>query len=806
VSLTIDLDRRVITASVGDLVGESSTRAIGLNGSGLSRLWIGSELHRRLQQSLADNDPGYRTEVTLELEHQVDGWNVHLLGRADGVSYDNGRPVRVDEIKTLHFAVDLHNLYVEERLDRFRRQAALYAFMLTGDDPPPALRLILVDIVTTETRDEEVAWSPDVVRAWLRQQVHRLVAHEQRRLARLDQLRTSAELVPFPHPDQRPAQVTIGNAVTEALELGRHLLVRAPTGCGKTAAVLHPALKAALSHGHRLFVLTAKTLQQRIAVDTARAMQEGLFRSLQLRAKAKMCANAETICHEEFCPYAREYGVKLVRTQLVETLLADSDHQDPDEVFEASRNNEMCPFEVSLDLLPHVDMVVCDYNYVFDPVIGLGAVLHEGALRNAVLVIDEAHNLVDRSREYYSPQIRAETIRRAGEYLTTRSNPIFEDLAELVRELADLVGSWVDDAFEDDRPGEARTVFDPEAVSDLRIAFDGAMLTYFLFKREHELWIADDPVLELFFELTHFHRVLTLGGSEFVHLAQRASDGAESLRIFCLDASRFVGEILDASAGAVAMSATLEPFDFYRDLLGFDPHRTSTLVVPSPFPAENRLVIVIDDVDTTWRRRAAHYDRIASWIARLAHPQGNVLVLFPSYAFLDAISDRMTVPHHRILVQRPGSSDCDQREFLEALDNGRSHILLAVLGGIFAEGVDYPGRMLSQVIVVSPGLPQFNLERELLKAYYQEMYEHGFGYAYLIPGMTRVVQAAGRLIRSDTDRGVITLIGRRFLDPRYARLLPEEWLDDDPRSLLQPDPERAVREFFDSPSDLSWVY
>jgi DNA excision repair protein ERCC-2 len=797
VTLAIDLDRRLLTASVGDLVGETTTRAIGLSGSGLSRLWIGAELHRRIQTEFEAVEAGYRSEVAVETEIEVDGWTVRLFGRADGVVYDDEqRPTRVDEIKTMHFAVDLHNLYVEERLDRYRRQTALYAWMLSGDDRPAAARLILVDIVSTEEQEEEVRWSPDEVRVWLRQQLHRLVAREQRRVSRLAELREAAQLLPFPHPEMRPAQELISDRVDDALTSNRHLLIRAPTGCGKTAAVLHPALRAALSQGHRLFFLTAKTLQQRIAVDTAAAMQDGLFRSLQLRAKGKMCANTEMICHEEFCPYAKEYGVKLVRTRLVENLLDDHEHQDPDEIFDAAKNHEVCPFEVSLDLLPHIDLVVCDYNYVFDPVIGLGAVLHEGALRNAVLVIDEAHNLVDRSREYYSPTISSAQIHRALDYLATRSNAVFDNLAALVRELGDFVTSTIDNAFDDERSGEATTVFDHEIASDLRIAFDGAMLSYFLYKREHELWIADDPVLDLFFALTHFHRVLSLGGDEFVHLARREPEGAGSLRIFCLDAARFVGEILDESAGVVAMSATLEPFDFYRDLLGFDPHRTSSFYVPSPFPSENRLVMVIDDVDTTWRRRRAHYDRIASWISRLSHPGGNVLVLFPSYAFLDAVSDRLPPTTHRILIQQPGISDAEQRQIMNALGGDGNHLLLGVLGGIFAEGVDYPGRMLSQVIVVSPGLPQFNVERELLKAYYQEAYEHGFGYAYLIPGMTRVVQAAGRLIRSDSDRGVITLIGRRFVDPRYARLLPEEWLDDDPLSLLLPDPERAVREFF----------
>ncbi len=368
---------------------------------------------------------------------------------------------------------------------------------------------------------------------------------------------------------------------------------------------------------------------------------------------------------------------------------------------------------------------------------------------------------------------------------------------DLTREVRDRVAESLGDERHDEGPADLRL----EVISDLRIAFDGAILSYFLYKREHELWMANDPVLDIFFALTRFHRVLELGGDEFVYIAARTregeAEGAAKLKIFCRDASRFVGEILDGSASAIAMSATLEPFDFYRDLLGFDAHRTDELYVPSPFPPENRMVLAIEDVDTTYRHRAAHYDRIANWIARLAHPQGNVLTLFPSYKFLEAVHDRLPPLQHTVLAQQPGVSDAEQREVLDALGKGEPHVLLAVLGGIYAEGVDYPGDMLSQVIVVSPGLPQYNLERELLKGYYQEFYEHGFAYAYLVPGLTRVVQAAGRLLRSENDRGVIVLMGRRFNDPRYFRLLPEEWTFGDPAALTYEDPEAAVREFFE---------
>ncbi len=795
VPAAVDLEHRTITASVRDLAADQAQRSIGLGGGGLARLGIGQELHRRIQLQLAEDDPGYRTEVPLTARFEVDGWTLVVSGRADAVLYEGSSPVRVEEIKTLHFAVDLHTLYHQERLDRYRRQASLYAWMLGGEEVDA--RLLLVDIVTGEVVDEDIEWSGRTVESWLRQAVHRLAALEEQRLERTLRLRRAAALLPFPHPEPRPVQVEIGDAVAESLEQGRHLLLRAPTGCGKTAAVLHPALRTALEAGKRLFFLTAKTLQQRLAVDTARAMQGELFRSLQLRAKSKMCANSEVICHEEFCPYARDYGLKLVRTQIVPSLLDECRHQDPDRVFEAARENEVCPFEVSLDLLREAEVVVCDYNYVFDPNIGLAALLDGGALQDAVLVIDEAHNLVDRSREYYSPEIDSELLKSAATYLAGRDNAVFRELGSLVAELAELVGDTVAEALPDSEHGDRIVELVPDRVSELRIAFDGAMLAYFLYKREHELWLASDPTMDVYLALTRLHKVLVLGGDEFVHLATRTPEGVEKVKILCLDAARFVGAVLEESAGAVAMSATLEPFEFYRDLLGFDPHRTDELHVPSPFPDDNRLVLAIDDVDTTYRHRAAHYDRVAAWVTRLAHPQHNVLALFPSYRFLAAVADRIQCSHHRLLIQEPGATDAVQREVLDALSNGEPHLVLAVLGGVFAEGVDYPGRMLSQVIVVSPGLPQYNTERELLKAYYQEAYGHGFAYAYLVPGLTRVVQAAGRIFRSESDRGVIALLCRRFLDPRYAGLLPAEWIEDDPRSMLRPDPEDAVRSFFD---------
>lgn len=798
-TLALDFERRELRASVRELCGDGQARAVGLGGTGLSRMWLGSELHRRIQAHQADSEPGYRAEVPVEAVHRSDGWTVRLTGRADGVRFESGHAVRVDEIKTLHFAVELNSQFADDRLEPFRQQARLYAWALSSDEVTVEARLVLADIVTGEQRVQTVEWSRDAVSAWIQRQLRRLVRAEQRRLDSIERRRSSAASLRFPHERYRPGQETIVEAVQTSLEAGRHLLLQAPTGLGKTSAVLFPALRAALASGRRVFFLTAKTLQQRLAVETARAIQadEGLFRSLQLRAKANMCANTEMVCHEEFCPWAKEYGIKLVRSGLVPQLLEASAHQDPDSVFEAARNTVVCPFEVTLDLLPEVDLAICDYNYVFDPTIGLGALIGGGALKDAVLIVDEAHNLVDRSRDYYSPELRVEDLLRSLAVLSSRDNSVFRRLLELTEELAELVRLSVQRAVGDDRAGDAVISLDPEQFGQLRMELDGAMLQYFIYKRERDLWSADDPVLEVFLALTRFHRVLSLGGSEFVHLARRDRDSGDLIKIVCRDASRFIGAVLDEAAGVVAMSATMEPFGFYRDLLGFDAGHTDELSVPSPFPDANRLVVNLPEIDTTWRRRAAHHDAVASWITRLAPSGRNSLVLFPSYLYLQDVESRIVSVTHRVIAQRRGSSSEAQREVLEALAGSEPCVVLAVLGGIFAEGVDYPGDMLSQVVVVSPGLPQFNTERELFKAYYQEAYGHGFSYAYLIPGLTRVIQAAGRLIRSEHDRGVIVLVGRRFQDSRHARYLPAEWTRGDPTSLLCEDPEFTVRRFHD---------
>src|SRR5213075_2577475 len=287
---------------------------------------------------------------------------------------------------------------------------------------------------------------------------------------------------------------------------------------------------------------------------------------------------------------------------------------------------------------------------------------------------------------------------------------------------------------------------------------------------------------------------------ELAHIVERTPEGIK-LKIFCKDPSRFLGRIFDSAHATIALSATLEPFDFYRKTLGLPEDRSSELSLPSPFPRANRKIVVVPEVDTTYKERANHYARIAETVAEIAEAgDGNFLALFPSYAFLREVADRMPPLQKHVMLQRTDMTDYERNSFLDILRDRPKrggNLILAVSGGMYAEGVDYQGDMLSGVMVVGPALPQVSFEQELLKRYYDKQYGAGFEFAYLIPGMTRVVQSAGRVIRSETDVGVIALLCKRFTQESYTRFFPADWYEESPRELVSRKPASEIRAFFE---------
>jgi DNA excision repair protein ERCC-2 len=789
VALQVDLQKKTIMVSPGTLLAGPGRRIGFDRGEGFERLWIGQAVHRRVLGDHLATIPGYEVERGIRLTFPVDDFTGILEGRLDGRFEEDGRVV-VDEVKSLHFAEDLARLQDSPRLERFQLQLRWYMHAVAqAEKRQVAGRLVLADIETGATKIVPIAYEPGPILKDLTRRVRFLLDEffEERALA--EAKAAEAHSLAFPFPSFRPGQREMAAAATRTAERGEHLLVEAPTGIGKTAAALYPLLKSALESNRKLYVLTAKTTQQEIYTKTLGAIEGESFRSVRLRAKERMCANDVVLCHEEHCPYAKDYAAKLEASGLIDSLLASHRHLDPDTVFEASRAEEVCPFEVSLELAEKADVVIGDYNYVFDPVVALSSAKDPAALSESVLLVDEAHNLVDRGRGYYSPELSDAELAAMEARIGLSSAKSAWDASEAARRLRKLVADAVASLGEDG-PEAGLVDLDAERLDDLRLDMEALLVRHLAHMRAGGERVPEDPVLELYFTFARFHDVSKLAAPDgrpddaFDVIASRAP--SPRLSILCKDPSKLLAPILNAAAATVGMSATLAPPEFYRDLLGLDRERTCVLRLPSPFPKENRAILVAPHVDTTYAARRRGAPRLARLVADVACScPGNILALFPSYRFLDEVKTHLpALAGRRVLRPSNRSTELERTATLEALrDGGPPVLLFAVSGGVFAEGVDYPGEMLSAVVVVSPALPQVGFEQERMRQYFEERFEKGFEYAYVVPGMTRVVQSAGRLIRSESDVGVVVLACQRFLKEPYRRYLPPDWYLDEPDEL-----------------------
>jgi DNA excision repair protein ERCC-2 len=766
----IDHEARTLVCSVGDLVYETTYRRIGVErGDGFRRMWLGQDIHSRRAELRANEDPNYRAEVHVVHRVECRGWNVTVTGRVDGLSIEReAKRVTIEEVKSIHFDLELEALSRSDKLHRHLYQLLLYAYFLSSqpdfDGFEFAPQLVLIDLISGDTKVIDAEFDRGSVASTLEASIEALVEKIESAGALIAAKKAFADSLTFPYDAVRPHQDEIIAAVSHAVREREALLVSAPTGIGKTIAALYPAVRESLRAGKKLFYLTSKTLQQDAVIKALAMLNDGAFRVLRIRAKQKMW------------------------------------YFDPDITFEMAKSTEVCPFEVSLELIEQADVVVCDYNYIFDPYVGLKAYQQEHDYGDCVLIVDEAHNLVDRGRGYYSPEISEASFDEITRHLRSRNCWVegWEELLELLRDHMHAMA----ESLEDDAK-QAICEPDRDLFVEQRAEWERIVISYIGWKIENRIVEEDDPLIDFYFKLMKFANLLNEGGDELAHLIERGKDGLR-LKIFCKDPSRFLGRIFDSAHATIALSATLEPFEFYRKTLGFPADRTTELSLPSPFPRENRKIVIVSDVETTYKQRANHYDRIAATVGEIAEAnEGNFLALFPSYAFLREVADRMAPLQKNVMLQRSDMTDYERNAFLDILRDRPlrgGNLILAVSGGMYAEGVDYQGHMLSGVMVIGPALPQVSFEQELLKRYYDDQYGAGFEFAYLIPGMTRVVQSAGRVIRSESDVGVIALLCRRFTQESYTRYFPSDWYEQSPRELVSRKPASEIRAFFDAKS------
>ena len=548
----------------------------------------------------------------------------------------------------------------------------------------------------------------------------------------------------------------------------KNLFMQAPTGVGKTISTIFPAVKAVGENlGDRIFYLTAKTITASVAKDTFRLLCEYGYKAkiIQLTAKEKLCLCDEMECNPVNCPYAKGHYDRV--NDAVFELLTSSDFFTRDEIVEQANKYMVCPFELSLDVSSWVDDIVCDYNYVFDPNVYLKRFFQEGIKGDYIFLIDEAHNLVERSREMYSAQIYKEDFLMCRKIIKPYSSKIEKILDKCNKAL--LVYK---------RECETYVVY--ENVGNL--IFQLMRLTSELdeFLQKPLEFQGRKDITDFYFQVRNFLSIYDLVDEHYVIYSQLLDDGRFMLKLFCVDPSLNIQNCLDKANASIFFSATLLPINYYKSLLSTKKDNYA-IYAQSIFDEKKRLLVFGKDVSTKYtRRNAAEFEKMTKYIYRTVKcKKGNYMIFFPSYKLMNQVYDIFTERHTDFdtIIQKSGMKEEEREEFLEAFTVERDSSLVAfcVMGGIFGEGIDLKNEQLIGVIVVGTGLPQISYEREILKNYYDSQNGCGFDYAFRYPGINKVLQAAGRVIRTVDDNGVILLLDERFLQPDYEPLYPREW-------------------------------
>lgn len=745
---------------------------------------LGGKIHRKIQSRMGTN---YTAEVPLKIQMPCDGFVLQIEGRADGVLKDDGK-VLIDEIKGILRSLE----HLEAPVPVHLAQAKCYAYIYAVQN---SLKCIDVQMTYCQMETEEIrrfcqefefqelqTWFQDLVtqyEKWAKFEI-------EWRNVRNDSIRQ----IEFPFP-YREGQRDLVVSVYRTILRKKKLFIQAPTGVGKTMATVFPAVRAVGEGlGEKIFYLTAKTIMRTVAEQAFSLLKEKglLYKTITLTAKEKICFCEEAECNPDACPYAKGHFDRV--NDAVFDLITHSGDWSREVLEEQAKKHMVCPFEMSLDVSNWADAVICDYNYAFDPQAHLKRFFSESGKGEYLFLIDEAHNLVERGREMYSASLYKEDLLEVRKLVKAEDPKLAKGLSECNQQFLELK-----------RECEHYQIL--KSVSHIALK-----LMNVLSKLEDYLEECKDAekkkrVLDFYFAVRSFLNVHDIMDENYVIFSEMMEDGRFQIKLFCVNPAVNLQNYLEQGNSTIFFSATLLPVHYYKKLLSVEKDDYA-VYAHSSFPQENKFLFIGTDVSTRYTRRGeSTYQRFARYIAVMAEQKkGNYMAFFPSYRFLEEVHTCFLecVDHEVDSICQVSYMDEEQREeFLEEFEQEREKSLVAfcVMGGIFSEGIDLTEDKLIGAVIAGTGLPQVCTEREILKQYFNAADMDGFDYAYLYPGMNKVLQSAGRVIRTESDRGVILLLDDRFRAMRYREVFPREWQQYQLGSVKNL--EQEIRTFWESP-------
>ncbi len=758
----------------------------------------GQEIHARVQKKRAKAEPCYRAEVPVRCELDHGGYRFRIEGRMDGIFEQE--PLKIEEIKTSFNTYELRRRLADNPLEHpYCLQLLTYGYIHWREHKVvPTLSFHLVSTRCRDSLDLELTLDLPAYGKWLDLRLDELVDEAKKAEKRAARRRRAAAHFVFPFEKLRIGQLELMQTIEQGMQMKSRMLIQAPTGMGKTAAVLYPVLKEALGRGQKVVYVTPKNSQHSVAEDAITRFQEtgAKIKSLTITAKGRICFQNEPLCNPDFCEYALDYYGKVQQHGLLD-LLAKKRKLRSRTFRELGEKYLVCPFELQLGGAREADVVICDYNYVFAPRSAFGrmtdSVIDQEGAPN--LVIDEAHNLPARAMDYYSPSLSSAIIENMrGE---------FHSLPSRFREEAEELLDGCIRAISSCSPGKRSQPARIDPPGELFLEQDAKLRSFLSRYLDSDVEIRPrDPVMRLCFSWSEFTEALEYvtdtDRPEFFTTFHSLPAGG-IVKITCCDASQMLKSSYAEYEQVAGFSATLKPFEYYASLSGLDPETTRTAEFESPFPKEHRKIVIIPQISTRYSERERNYVKIADAVQRIAAlRRGNYFAFFPSFDFLERVLALFRPPDGFTVLKQGRDLKATQVEAVLEQLRGQSipTILFAVQGGMFSEGVDYPGDMAIGAFVIGPPLPSFDLEREQMREYYQKRYNSGFDYAYAIPAMAKTIQAAGRVIRSETDRGLIVLMDSRFVQPGYSRSMPKDWFEANVNELVSERILKEVSEFW----------